>query len=129
MYGRESLTFDEVQSSLYYKDLNEQKEHKSSLTVEGLSVKAKVTKRDGKFDKKKGKSQKKSYSGDAFGIRCYHCKKESHTRKVCPERLMKVRIMETHQLFKMILTHMTFFWFQAATQVNGGLWIQVALGT
>ncbi|XP_050902779.1 uncharacterized protein LOC127115231 [Lathyrus oleraceus] len=62
-------------------------EHKSSLSGEGLSVKVKFTKRDDKFDKKKGKSQQKSYSGDVSSIQCYHCKKEGHTRKVCPERL------------------------------------------
>ena len=80
LYGRESLTFEEVQSALYSKDLNERKEHKPSTVGEGLAVK-------GKFDKRKGKNQSKSYSGDASGIRCYHCKKVGHTRKVCPERL------------------------------------------
>lgn len=72
---------------MYSKDLNERKEHRPSSTNECLSIKAKFTKRDGKFDKKKGKSQHKSYSGDASGIRWYRCKKEDHTRKVCPERL------------------------------------------
>ena len=37
------------------------------------------------FEKKKGKGQHKSYGGDAPGIRCYHCKKESQARKVYPE--------------------------------------------
>jgi hypothetical protein len=74
LYGRESLTFEEVQSALYSKDLNERKKHKPSLIGESLSVKAEFTKRDGKFDKKKGKSQQKSYSGYASGIQCYDCK-------------------------------------------------------
>src|SRR4051812_42912307 len=32
-------------------------------------------------------SKQKSYSGEASGIRYYHCKKEGHTRKVFLERL------------------------------------------
>ena len=84
--GRKSLTFEEVQSAMYYKDLNERKEHKPSTVGKGLAVKGKFLRKDGKFDKKKGKSQQKSYSGETSGIRCYHCKKEGHTRKVCPER-------------------------------------------
>ena len=32
LYGRESSTFEEVQSTLYSKDLNERKEHKPSST-------------------------------------------------------------------------------------------------
>ena len=57
LYGRESLTFEEVQSALYSKDLNERKEHKPSTVGEGLAVKGKFLRKDGKFDKKKGKSQ------------------------------------------------------------------------
>lgn len=37
--------------------------------------------------KNTGKDQRKSYSGNAFSIRCYHCKKEGRIRKVCPDRL------------------------------------------
>ena len=81
LYGRKSREFEELQPSLYFKDLNERKEHMPSSTSEGMSIKAKFTKRDDKFNKKKGKSQHKSYNGDAYGIRCYHCKKEGHTRK------------------------------------------------
>ena len=57
LYGRESLTFEEVQSALYSKDLNERKEHKPSTVGEGLAVKGKFLRKDNKFDKKKGKSQ------------------------------------------------------------------------
>src|SRR4051812_40921938 len=56
LYGRESLTFEEVQSALYSKDLNERKEHKPSTVGEGLAVKGKFLRKNGKFDKK-GKSQ------------------------------------------------------------------------
>src|SRR4051812_33314517 len=63
------------------------KDHKPSSVGEELSVKGKFSKKDSKFEKKKGKGPKKSYDGDAPAIRCYHCKKEGHTRKVCPNTL------------------------------------------
>src|SRR4051812_5423521 len=72
---------------MYSKDLNKRKEHKPSTVGEGLAVKGKLLRQDDKFNKKKGKCQQKSYSGDAYSIRCYHCKKEGHTTKVCQERL------------------------------------------
>ena len=87
LYGRESLTFEDIQSALYSKDLNERKEHKPSSVGEGLSVKGKFLKKDGRFEKKKGKVLHNSYGGNAPTIMCYHCKKEGHTRKVCHDRL------------------------------------------
>ena len=81
LYERESPTFEEVQSALYLKDLNEWKEHKPLTIGEGLAVKGKFLWKDGTFDKKKGKSQQKFYNGEASGIRCYHCKK-SHKKGV-----------------------------------------------
>ena len=56
LYGRETLTLKDVQSALYSKDLNERKEHKPSTVGEGLAVKGKFLRMNGKFDKKKGKS-------------------------------------------------------------------------
>ena len=56
LYRRESLTIKEVQSTLYFKDLNDQKEHKPATVGEGLAVKGKFLRKDDKFDKKKGKS-------------------------------------------------------------------------
>lgn len=58
-----------------------------SSVGEGLSVKGKFLKKKSRFENKKGKVQQKSYGDDASGIRCYHCKKEDHTRQVCPEPL------------------------------------------
>lgn len=82
LYGRKSTVFEEFQSTLNSKDLNERKENKPSSIGEGLSIKGKFSKKDGKLKKKKkGKVQQKSYGGDAPTIRCYHCKKECHTRK------------------------------------------------
>lgn len=73
---------------MYSKDLNERKEYKSSSAGEGLSVKGKFLKKNRRFQKKKkGKVLQNYYGGNAPVIRCYHCKKKGHTRKVCPERL------------------------------------------
>lgn len=85
LYGKHSLTFEEVKEALCFKDLNKRKEHKRSSVGEGLSVKRKVFRKYGKFEKKKGKGQHKSYGGDAHRIRCYHYKNEGHTRKVFPK--------------------------------------------
>ena len=82
------MTFEDVQSSLYSKDLNERKEHKTSYVGKGLSVKGKFPKKDGRFEKKKkGKVLQNLYGGNASAIRCYHCKKKGHTREVCHDRL------------------------------------------
>lgn len=62
-------------------------EHKPSFFGEGLSVKGKFSRKDGKFEKKNGKYQYKSCGGNAPAIRCYHCKKEVHTRKIYSDRL------------------------------------------
>lgn len=56
-----------------------------------MFVKGKFTNKDGRFDKKKDKVLQNSYGCNAPAIRCYHCKKEGHTRKVFPERMNKCR--------------------------------------
>jgi len=63
--------------------LNERKEKKSLTSGEGLTSRGKIFKKDSKFDKKKQKTKnQKNGEGNVFKIRCYHCKKEGHTRKV-----------------------------------------------
>lgn len=81
IYGRESLTFEEVQDAINAKDLNERKEKKSSLIGKGLSMKGKPSEKDHKNDKKKGKLQQKASSGNVPNIRCYSCKKEGRSYK------------------------------------------------
>lgn len=81
------MTFEDVQYALYSKDLNKQKEHKPPTVGEGLSVKAKFLKKDGRLEKKKGKVLHNYYGGNAPSIKCYHCKKEGHIRKVCLDSL------------------------------------------
>lgn len=83
--GRESLSLVEVQSALNSKELNERNEQKASVSGEGLIVGGKRTKKDNHLEKKKSKPQSEN-SGNVPNIRCYHCKKEGHTQRFCPER-------------------------------------------
>ena len=55
--------------------------------VNVFSLRENSWKKDGKFGKKKSKSQQKSYSRDACNIECYHCKNEDLIRKVYHEHL------------------------------------------
>nr|KYP53379.1 Retrovirus-related Pol polyprotein from transposon TNT 1-94 [Cajanus cajan] len=89
LFGRDSVSIDEVQAAINSKELNERKEKKPTVNGEGLTAKGKTSKKYSKPDKKKPKSEKQKDGGEStFTIRCYHCKKEGHTRKVCPERLV-----------------------------------------
>ena len=79
LYGRESLTLDEVQAALNSKDLNFRSEERASTVAEGLNVRGGSEKRD-------FKQRSKSRSKSKAKIKCYHCHKESHIRRLCPER-------------------------------------------
>ena len=46
-------------------------------------------KKDGWFEKKKGEVLHNYHGGNVPTIRCYHRKKEGHTRKACHDRLYK----------------------------------------
>ena len=56
MFGRDSLSLEEVQATLNSKELNERKDLKASSMREGLVVKGKSHKKENKGDKKKTKS-------------------------------------------------------------------------
>lgn len=79
LYGRESLTLDEVQAALNSKELNHKNDEKSNVIAEGLSVR-------GRSDRRESRGKSKSRSKSKFKVKCYHCHKEGHMRKVCPER-------------------------------------------
>lgn len=57
LFGRDSVSLDEVQAALNSKELNERKEKKSSTSGEGLTARGKTFKKDSKFDKKKQKPE------------------------------------------------------------------------
>ena len=79
LYGRESLTLDEVQAALNSKELNHRSEENSNTVTEGLNVR-------GRTDKRDGRPRSKSRSKSKVRIRCYHCHKEGHIRRQCLER-------------------------------------------
>ena len=79
LYGRESLTLDEIQATLNSKELNHRSEDEGNAVAEGLNVR-------GRSDKREFKQRSKSRSKSKFRIKCYHCHKEGHISRLCPER-------------------------------------------
>ncbi|KAG8367168.1 hypothetical protein BUALT_Bualt16G0044500 [Buddleja alternifolia] len=83
-YGRETLSLDEVQAALNSRELNQRNEEKGQTQAEGLNVRGRSEKRDSKKKEKKSRSKSRSRK-----IECYHCHKEGHIRRLCPDRLKK----------------------------------------
>ena len=79
LYGRESLMLDEVQTTLHSKELNQRSEEKGSVVAEGLNVRRRPERRE-------FKTRSKSRSKSRGTIKCYHCHKEGHIRRLCPDR-------------------------------------------
>lgn len=80
IFGRESLTLDEVQSALFSKDLKKRTESKEHDSGEGLMVRGWPERRD--FSKQRFKSRSKSRTKR----RCFICHNEGHFKKDCPKR-------------------------------------------
>ena len=87
LFGREFVSLDEVQDALNSKELDKRKENKFSTLGERLKTRGKTFKKDSKSDKNKQKPEnQKNGGGSVFITKCYHYKKEGHTRKFFPER-------------------------------------------
>ncbi|RVW58895.1 Retrovirus-related Pol polyprotein from transposon TNT 1-94 [Vitis vinifera] len=80
MYGRDSLTFDEVQSILHARELQKQEESKEE-SGEGLNIRGRSEKRE-----KKGKNSKSRSKSKTKKFKCFICHKEGHFKKDCPDR-------------------------------------------
>ena len=65
LYGRESLTLDEVQAALNSKELNHKNDEKSNVIAEGLSVR-------GRSERRESREKSKSRSKSKFKVKCYH---------------------------------------------------------
>ncbi|KAI9186582.1 hypothetical protein LWI28_018815 [Acer negundo] len=82
--GRDSLSLEDVLGALRSRETEMRSEKKAS-SGEGLNVKGRTEKKNNSR-KGRGKSRSKSR---AKGKRCFHCDKEGHFRRDCPERKNK----------------------------------------
>ncbi|KAJ9697688.1 hypothetical protein PVL29_007014 [Vitis rotundifolia] len=78
-YGRQTLTLEEVQYALRSKELELKKEESNG---EGLFIR-------GRLDKRNNKGNASSKSKSHGKRKCYHCQKEGHFKRDCPERKSK----------------------------------------
>ena len=77
MYGRQTLSLDGVKAALNTRGLQEKSGN--MMNAEGLSVKGKINKNDGKKKKQK-KDKSKSQN-----LKCFQCHKEGYFKKDCPK--------------------------------------------
>jgi len=89
-YARESLTLEEVQAALKSKELDSKSEKKP--IGEGLNIRGKPrknsksnSKNQSKNKASEGKDQKNGEEKE-FPYKCYHCHKEGHMKKDCPDK-------------------------------------------
>lgn len=79
LYGRESLTLEDIQAALFSKELKRKSESKQDSNPEILNVRERNEKRDFKPKKlQRFKSKEK--------LKRFLCKREGHFKRDCPER-------------------------------------------
>ena len=79
MYGRQTLTLDEIKSALNTRELQTKQGHLENRESEGLTAKVKIDKK-----KKKGK-----YKNKEKDLECFQCHKEDHFKRDFPEKRFK----------------------------------------
>ncbi|KAG8364666.1 hypothetical protein BUALT_Bualt18G0022200 [Buddleja alternifolia] len=81
--AEEAESLENPVAALNSRELNKKNEEKGQSHAEGLNVRGRTNKRDQKKKDKRSRSKSKSK------IECYHCHKEGHIRRLCPERQKK----------------------------------------
>ncbi|GJT25022.1 retrovirus-related pol polyprotein from transposon TNT 1-94 [Tanacetum coccineum] len=84
LYGRESLTLEDVLSSLSSQELKKRadaKDHGDGLYVRGRS--------DHRGNQGRGSSRSKSTGKGTYKLKCYICYSEDHLKKDCPKKNKK----------------------------------------
>ncbi|KAD4178102.1 hypothetical protein E3N88_26693 [Mikania micrantha] len=80
LYGRESLTMEEVLSALNSRELKKRSDLKDE-GGEGLFVRGRADQRDQRGSKNRGATRSRS----RYRRRCYVCQSEKHLKRDCPE--------------------------------------------
>ncbi|KAH9786526.1 hypothetical protein KPL71_010287 [Citrus sinensis] len=81
MYGRQTLSLDEIKLALNTRELQEKRQNLDQETGEGLTAKGQHYKNQ---KKKQGKAKDKNKT-----LKCFQCHKEGHFKRDCPERKNK----------------------------------------
>nr|GEY21366.1 retrovirus-related Pol polyprotein from transposon TNT 1-94 [Tanacetum cinerariifolium] len=83
LYGRETLTLEDVLAKLNSKEIKERSKMKGG-DGEGLYVRGRIDRRDSR--QSRGKSRSKSQGGR---IKCYICQSDDHLKRNCPKNNRK----------------------------------------
>ena len=81
-YGRDTLSLDYLELAIRSKELELRAEKKANSNNEAVNVQGRMEKRD-------NKNKRKSRSKSQRTFRCYHCNKEGHIKRECPNRKKK----------------------------------------
>ncbi|KAH9750945.1 Integrase catalytic domain-containing protein [Citrus sinensis] len=83
LYRRQTLSLEEVKSALGTKKLKDKQDNPESESSEGVMARGRPEKRESR-----GKKQDRSKSKQK-NLKCFHCHKEGHFKRHCPERKNK----------------------------------------
>ncbi|KAE8692398.1 hypothetical protein F3Y22_tig00110839pilonHSYRG00037 [Hibiscus syriacus] len=93
LYGRvQSISMEEVQSLIRAKELQKKHDMDEENSGDGLTIRGRSDRRDSRNNQNRSRSKQRKKSGNQSSkgpFRCYHCHKEGHFKKNCPDRKKK----------------------------------------